>query len=268
MVRARLAALAFALGALVVAQAVVAGSISFRLSLSGAQLSLVNQGDSSAFYPAVYRLQGDGKWTRLAAHGEPADLAAGASMQLAWPEPASPASLSELERIQLSMVRFFDQSGVGFGQLSFFRAPPTTGIPLSARYENGALLIDPPTGASPIRASWLLWPLEEGIAPIRLPVRFVHRLPTALRIDWQQHGRHRFSTATGAGLPSAVLLHETANGLTLQQVPGGGLQGSEQRAAWLNGSTYLYRAALLALLLALGALVLQFRHRPRDGGKA
>jgi len=263
MVTAPFAKLMLAGAALLLSLSAVAGGLSFRLSLTGSALTVINQGDSSAFYPAVFRLLPDGRWAQLKASGTPAELAPGASLQLTWPDTHPPEQLPELERMQPVMVRFFDQAGVGFGQISFFHAPPATKTALKARYVSGALRIEPPDGVPSIRASWVLWPREEGIRPLRLPVRFEHRQPPALRIDWRRQGGVPFRLDTGAGQPEVILIHETEQGYTLQLVPGGGLQGREQRAIWLQATPKFYAASLTALAIALAAMVLQFLRRPR-----
>ena len=271
MVSAPLAKIMLAVAALLLSLTAVAGSVSFRLSLTGSELTLINQGDSSAFYPAVFRMLPDGRWGQLEATGALAELPAGARLQLTWPDTRPPEQVSELERMQPVMVRFFDQAGVGFGQISFFRAPPAAKTALKARYVSGALQIEPPEGAPSIRASWVLWPREAGIRPIRLPVRFEHRPPPALRIDWRRQGSVPFQLDTGAGQPAAILIHETDQGYALQSVPGGGLQGREQRAAWLDATPKLYAASLIALGIAavsvVGQLLVQFLRRPGSRAK-
>ena len=260
--------LVIALAALLFSHTTLAGSVSFNLSLTGSQLTLVNQGDTSAFYPAVFRLLRDGNWAPLETTNRLAELAASASHVLAWSEVHPPGPFAELERIQPIMVRFYDQAGVGFGQLSFFRAPPLVGIPLKARYASGTLQVHPPEGTSSIRASWILWSEEEGIGPIRKPVRFAHSPKSPLRVDWKSHGKSPLQVSTGAGMPAVVMVHETSQGLTLQRVPHGGLQGREQRAAWLDSAPQLYLFALTALSLAIGVLGLQFLRRSRASVKA
>jgi len=264
MMSAPLATLMLAVTALLFSQSALAGSMSFGLSVTGSELTLTNQGNVSAFYPAVFRMLPDGNWARLDASSAPAELPAGAHLQLTWPDARPVKQMSELEHMQPVMVRFFDQSGVGFGQIAFFNAPPTTKTVLKARYVNGILQIEPPSDAvSSVRASWVLWPQEEGIKPIRLPVRFTHRPPPALRIDWRDRGKVPFQLDTGAGQPAVVLLHETEQGYAQQYVPDGGLQGREQRVAWLDATPKFYAASLIALVFAAGAMVLQFLRRPR-----
>lgn len=260
---APLATLILAVTALLFSQSALAGSMSFGLSVTGSELTLINQGSGSAFYPAVFRMLPDGSWAQLEAIRAPAELAAGARMELNWPEPRSLEQVSELEAMRPVMVRFFDQAGVGFGQISFFSAPPDAKTALKAGYVDGALQIEPPDTVSSVRASWVLWPQEEGIMPIRLPVRFEHRAPPALRIDWSRKGRVPARLDTGNGQPAVVLLHETEQGYAQQFVPDGGRQGSEQRAAWLDATPKFYAASLIALVLAAGAIVLQFLRRPR-----
>jgi hypothetical protein len=264
MMTALLATLMLAVTALLSSQSALAGSMSFGLSVTGSQLTLINQGSGSAFYPVVFRMLSDGSWAQLEASSAPAELAAGAHLQLTWPDAHPEEEMSELERMQPVMVRFFDQSGVGFGQIAFFSAPPAAKTVLKAGYVNGALQIEPPPdAASSIRASWVLWPQEEGIMPIRLPVRFEHRAPPALRIDWLRKGKVLTRLDTGTGQPAVMLLHETEQGYAQQFVPDGGLQGREQRAAWLDATPKFYAASLIALVFAAGAIVPQFLRRPR-----
>ncbi len=251
-----------AVTALLLPLSVAAGGLSFRLSLTGSQLTLINQGDSSAFYPAVFRMLPDGSWGQLQATAGLAELATGARLQLTWPDTRPAEQLSALERMQPVMVRFFDQAGVAFGQISLFHAPSAAKSAVKARYLRGALQIEPPDGVPTIRASWVLWPQEEGIRPIRLPVRFEHRPPPARRIDWRRQGKVPFRVDTGAGQPAAILIHETEQGYALQFVPGGGLQGREQRAAWLDAAPKFYAASLIALGIAAAAMVVQFLRRP------
>ena len=247
----------FAAAALLLSLSSFAGSLSFRLSLTGSELTLINLGDSAAFYPAVFRMLPDGGWKPLDAAGATAQLAAGARRQFVWPDTGPPERLSELERMQPVMVRFFDQAGVGFGQISFFHAPPVAKAALKTRYVSGALQIEPPLGLPSVRATWLLWAQEDGIGPIRLPVRFEHRPVPALRIDWRRQGAAPFRLDTGAGQPAAILIHETEQGYSLQSVPGGGLQGREQRAAWLDAAPKFHAASLIALGIALASMVFQ-----------
>jgi hypothetical protein len=258
-----LATLMLAITALLFSHSAQAGSISFGLSVSGSQLTLFNQGDSSAFYPAVFRMLSDRSWAPLEAGNAAVELAAGARMQFTWPE-RSGKPISDLERMQPVMVRFFDQNGVAFGQITFFSAPPTAKAVLKAGYVNGALQIEPPPGAaSSIRATWVLWAREDGINPTRLPVVFTHRPLPAVRVNWREHGRESLRLNTGRGEPAVILLHETEHGYTQQFVPDGGMQGSEQRAAWLDAAPELYAASLIVFALAVDAMALHFLRRPR-----
>lgn len=258
------AKLMVAVTALLFSQHAFAGDMSFGLSMTGSQLTLINQGNGSAFYPAVFRMRSDGGWEPLDTSSAPAELRAGAQLQFTWPDAqAANKEMPEFDRMQPVMVRFFDQSGVGFGQIAFFNAPPASKTLIKAGYVRGILVIESPLDPSSIRATWVLWPQEEGIKPIRLPVRFAHRPPPAVRIDWQRRGGMPFQVATGAGRPAVILLHETAQGYKQQFVPDGGLQGTEQRAAWLDAALQLYAAAVIAFVLAAASMVLQFLRRRR-----
>jgi hypothetical protein len=249
-----------------------AGSIFFNLSLNGNTLTLTNQGDSTAFYPAVLRLLPDGRWESLAppAGIEPsAELLPGATLDLNWPTPSPEQQAFPLEIFRPYMVRFFDQAGSSFGQISFFMQPPAATNLLQAHYDDGLLTLIPPgaDGADVIHASWLLWPQEEGIEPLAAALAFEHSQPPAQRIEWQS-SMAPLHLNLGAGLPTAMLLHESNSGFTLQTVPGGGLQGTQQRAGWLSANETFYTlagaiaAAASVLLLWLFAAARRARKAP------
>lgn len=247
-----------ACGALLVSAAACAGTISFQLSLTGANLTVTSQGDSSAFYPAVFRLLADGRWERLALVAgaqAPAELVPGAHLDLRWPDLRPLESVSPIERLRPTMIRFFDQAGVSFGQLSFMQTPPAAPEKLQVSYGNGELTIMPPKDAN-ILATWILWPQEEGIEPIRRPVLFDHIQPAAQRVAWHTDAKP-LRLFTGAALPAATLVHETASGLMLQQAGRGVVQGRQQRSGWLDNQLAFYVAALLVLASAIGFPLLQ-----------
>lgn len=240
-----------------------AADISFDLSSEGSELTVVNRGTGTAFYAAAFLLLPDGRWTGLGARDAPAQLPPDAHSRFAWPDEPSGPQRAEIEHLRPLMVRFFDQSGIGFGQIAFLSPPPVARSGLHARYAGGALLIEPPTdAASAIRATWVLWAREDGIDPIRLPVRFVHEPPPAQRIVWRERAPTPYRLDTGARQPSVILLHETEQGFEQQFVPQGSPRGREQRAAWLEAAPQLYAAALLALLLAVGATARSLFRRP------
>ena len=230
---------------LLAAPAVHAGGIAFDLSLTGPVLSLVQRGDSTAFYPQAFRLAADGQWLALTPLEAPAELRPGATTRFAWGDAPPAERQTPLERLQPVMIRFFDQAGVYFGQISFFHGAPPAQAPLPARYADGALEIARPPAGHAVAATWVLAAREAGIAPISGPVDFTHRQPPARRIDWRTAAAIE-RIDTGAGLPTAFLLHETPAGLVQQVVPNGGRQGREQRTAWLDQSPRLFLAAKVA----------------------
>lgn len=240
-----------------------AGSISFELSLTGSTLSLTAKGDSTAFYPAVFRLLADGRWERLkmaAGTKAPAELLPGARIDLLWPDLRPLQELPLVERARPLMVRFFDQAGVSFGQLSFMHAPPAATDALPATYAGDQLTLSSPNHPG-IRATWVLWPQEEGIEPIRRPVSFEHTQPPARRIEWQS-GMAPQRMAMGVAQPMVMLVHEMAGGLSMQSVPRVGVAGRQQRSAWLDARQWFYGLSLLAAVAAVVApLVVAWRGR-------
>ena len=233
-----------------------AGNISFGLSLTDSRLTVVNQGDTAAYYPAVMRLLADGRWQVLAYArnaGPPAELLPGASMEVVWPDLRPADTLPPPENFRPVMVRFFDQAGAGFGQISFFNQPPAAADILQASYDGGMMTIVPPDKGN-IQASWLIWAQEEGIAPLRGKVRFEHQQPNARRIEWRP-GMEKLKLNLGHGRPAALLLHETAQGYQLQTVYDGGVQGRQQRAAWLSAHPRLFQLAQLAAAAAVLVLL-------------
>lgn len=230
--------------------AALAGNIAYAFSLTGNELTMTLQGDTSAYYPAAFRLAGDGAWEILDSLGPLAEQTKGVAMRFRWPDQGT----APIESVKGLMVRFFDQSGVEFGQVSFFASPPAAARTIQAAYVDGQLRLSPPDDPNWIRATWVISPFEEGIAPIAEPLSFVHRQPPAKRIDW---GRVITPMAidNGAGQPSAILLHETPTGFESQTVQGGRYQpggpGAEQRTLWLNSAARFREAGLVSLIAGL-----------------
>lgn len=255
------------LGLLLTALPAAAGAIFFNLSLTKDRLTVSNLGNSSAFYPAAYRLLANGQWEALQAlprQRTAAELASNAQITFLWPALPAKDGKTTPAALQPVMVRFFDQAGAGFGQISFFQQPPPVSAPLESFYHDGQLVIVPP--ATP-RTTWLLWAQEEGIAPLQQAVDFTHRQPDAQRITWHAGDRPK-AFDLGRGQPAAMLLHETAQGFELQVLSSGGRQGREQRAAWLDASPGLYIVAGGALGLAFLLLLwhaVQARRQRRAG---
>lgn len=246
-----------------------AGTISFNLTLDDNRLTLINHGDSAAFYPTVLRMLADGRWEALkpaASHKASAEMRPNAQASFDWPDSRPLSILPPLEALQPVMVRFFDQAGASFGQISFFHQPPTVDdkLAFSSHYADGKMIITPPKD-HPISVSWLLWPQEEGIAPLTAPIRFTHHQPDARKIEWRA-GMDRISMDLGKGLPAAYLLHETPQGFASQILHNGSVQGRQQRSAWLDASL---RFDWLARLAAAAAAALFAWHlggslRPRS----
>lgn len=237
-----------------------AGNIFFGLSINGNTLALTNQGNSSAYYTSVLRLLPDGRWEPLPAPAgttPAAELPPGAHIDFVWPTAASQQNFFSLDQFRPVMVRFFDQAGSGFGQISFFTQPPMASSDLSeSRYVKGLMTIARPRGEGGVEigASWLLWPQEDGIAPLGAPVSFAQKQPPARRIEWKP-GMDQVQLNLGAGMPSAMLLHEVGGGYVLQNLINGGVQGVQQRASWLDASVHFYNWAYAFFVLGAIALL-------------
>jgi hypothetical protein len=247
----------FWLPGLLLAVSAHAGNISFNLTVGGNKLTLINQGDSPAFDPAVLRLLSNGHWEILSpAPGTsvPVEFKPQARMDFAWPERPAPATPTSIESLRPVMVRFFDQACAGFGQISFFNQPqPASGdLMLDAVYVDGLLRIKPPKNPA-IKASWLVWPQEQGIAALAAPLKTPHTQPDAKYIQWSADSKE-LNLDLGKGMPTAFLLQETPQGLRLQVVPTGRAPGRQQRTAWLDRGAQFRTAAMIALLAGLGML--------------
>lgn len=247
----------FLLSLLMLALPGQAGNISFNLSLVDGQLLLSNQGDSPAFAPDVLRLLDNGRWEKLqpVPGGQaPFEMKPQVQFPLAWPARPAPAGPNSLETLRPVMVRFFDQAGASFGQISFFDQPQRASddMVLETAYVDGRLRIAPPRNPA-IKASWLLWPQEDGIAALTGPVTSATPQPDALRIEWGP-GSVAQNLDLGKGMPVAFLLHETAQGLRSQFIVTGRVAGRQQRAAWLSLGEQFRSAALVALLAGLALL--------------
>lgn len=234
-----------------------AGSISFNLSITGDKLTLVNQGDTPAFEPVVLRLLDNGHWERLPpapGTSAPVEFKPQARMELRWTERPAPANPWSIETLRPVMVRFFDQAGTAFGQISFFNQPQpaTSDLMLEAGYADGRLRIAPPKNPA-LKASWLVWAQEDGIAALTKPLTVQQPQPDARRIQWGQDGKE-LNLDLGKGMPIAFLLHETPQGLRMQVVPAGRAPGRQQRAGWLDRADRFRSAAMIAVLAGLAML--------------
>lgn len=257
------------------AHVAMAADISFRLSQLDGKLTVLLQGDASAYYPAALRMLPDGSWDPLppVKNGKiPVELTPGSSFDVQWPTNEPTRNSFPLERLQPVMVRFFEQEGVGLGQIAFFQEPVTATHTLPAEYVDDSLVIDPVAKGregqdSPgrIHASWILWPQEEGVAPLGAVVRFEHRQPAALHIDWHSVSG-KVNVYTGKGLPDVILLHETAKGLVIQRVAGAATR-RQPLPPWIDASPRFYQLAAVfaaAALLAILAGLVRTRHRQRQ----
>jgi hypothetical protein len=241
---------------LLLALSAQAGNISFNLSINGNTLTLSNQGDSPAFGPSVLRLLDNGHWEVLQpAPGvkAPLEFKPQAQYQLTWPQRPAPASATSLETLQPVMVRFFDQAGADFGQISFFNQPQPAGddLRLEAGYVDGRLRVAPPKNPD-LKASWLVAAHEEGIAGLTDALSPKSQ-PDAVRIEWPASGEVRHFDL-GRGMPVVFLIHETTQGLRSQVVVSGRVPGRQQRATWLDRSKQFSIAALAALLAGAALL--------------
>lgn len=243
-----------------------ASVISFHLELTGTRLTLLNTGTSTAFHPTALTLRADGRWQpALSPPGQQAatQVPPGERLELVWPDARPLEALSPVERLRPTMVRFFDQTGVGFGHISLFMPPPSAAALKEAGYVRGALQLAPPSDGT-ITATWILWPQEEGIEGVRGMFNRDAIQPPAQRIDWRTDAQaRRFDT--GAAQPAVVLIHETAQGFLLQKVPSGLAGRKQQRAPWLTSSVAFYGIAAVLAAVAVLALSLRWRNRTVAG---
>lgn len=238
---------------LVISLAARAGTISFDLSHGHQHLVITNKGDSTAYYPDAFALGADGQWQRLA--GSPPVSQIAPSRQARWQAAGERAGGAAIALLRPTMVCFFDQAGVSFGQVAFFTQPDMSGRKgLEARYSAAGLELKPPSAAEGITATWVLAAPSDGIAEILGPGRTSHRVPLARRIDWSVE-RGMSPIETGASHPPVVLIHETGQGPVRQDVASDIGPRSAQRAAWLNWSGPLFVTAQLAAGAAMALLM-------------
>lgn len=244
---------------------VIAGTINFSFELRDNRCVVVNRGDSLAYYPAIFKLGHDGRWTALKTDRQPAELQPGGTLTITLEETSAlnssmgvgtgtvnfsnTSTLSNIDSLYPVMIRFFDQSGVSFGQVSLLRSPPESAYTVRAAYRGNRFRMYSPADKNKIQATWVLAPFEEGIAPIFRPMTFTHSHPAATRIDWKQ--QKKADVEIGTTRPAVFLLHETPDGLRLQSVKYIGAIIVQQRTAWLTMRKPLYGTALGCALCAL-----------------
>ena len=237
-----------------------ADGISFRLSQQDSRLTVTLLGSDPVFYPTVLRMLADGRWAVLlptAGSAARSGLSPGESLDLQWPKPGLHQDSGALEQMQPVMVRYFEQTGLGLGQIAFFQPPPRQDGFLNAGYADGVLVIDAGRErTNAVRATWVLWPQEDGVRGLLEPLRLEPAQPPAQRIDWRS-AAGELRIETGGGLPEITVLHETDRGFVLQTVPGGSAPSNE-RGFRIHASPALYRLACAALAAAVLALLLYF----------
>jgi hypothetical protein len=226
-----------------------AGSIKFQFERRNDHCVIVNHGDSSAYYPVVYQLGRNGQWLTLQTGTQQAEIPPGRAVTARLIAPAATATKSDLDFFQVVLIRFFDQAGVSFGQMSPLRPPFESVYALRGHYAGRRLILEPPPKKSTIGATWVVAPKEEGIAPIFTAQSFNQPQPPAPRIDW--HQQQSATIDIGAAQPAALLFHETIGGLTLQRIQMKDTKISQQRTAWLTMRRPFYITAALCGLCGL-----------------
>ena len=243
--------------ALVWAPLAFAGTITLDFEQRNDLCAVVNHGDSSAYYPAMYQLGRNGQWLPLKIEPQQAELPPGGTVMVHLIPLAETATKSDLDALQVVLIRFFDQAGVSFGKAATLRPPPEGGYAHHGRYTGRRLRLGAPPAKSAIGATWVVAPWEEGIAPISSARPFTHLQPPAPRIDW--HHQQSTEIDIGAAQPAALLFHETADGFRLQRIQKKGAKINQQRTAWLTMSVPFYITA--AVLGLCGALLALYAHR-------
>ena len=132
----------------------------------------------------------DGSWSQLAASGQAGGTGARRTRAIHLARAASARAVAAARAHAAGDGAFFRSGRGGIrADLVFSRTAPRQDHSCALRYVGGVLQIEPPDAVFSIRASWVLWPQEDGIRPIRLPLRFEHRQPPARRIDWLGQGK-------------------------------------------------------------------------------
>lgn len=213
----------------------------------------MNLGDSTAYYPVVFQLDNAGAWLPLRSDLHSSELPPRGVLTVDLPPNSSPANNLDFKAVQPLMIRFFDQTGVSFGQVYLLHPLPESRYKVSARYVGSRLRLNAPTNGINIRATWVLVPFEVGISPIFRAQQFTYYQPPATRIDWQQ--KQSADIDIGPTITTTILLHETSDGFALQMVQKGYISRAEHRVAWL----YMHRRFfVLAALCAICGIFLTF----------
>ena len=226
-----------------------AGSITFNFELQGDQCVVANRGDSTVYYPVIFQLGRSGQWIELKSATPPTELKPGGVISVQLGEERSAPASHDPDYTRAMLIRFFDQAGVSFGQIDLLRPPPQSRYNIKTTYAGNRLRIAAPPERSGILATWVLAPREEGIAPISNAQTFTQHQPPPTRIAWLQ--QQAAVVEIGAAMPVITLLHETADGFTLQNIQKRGAKKVEQRTAWLNMKWLFYATALLCGMLLL-----------------
>lgn len=228
----------------------IAGNITFYFELQDKQCVISNKGDSTAYYPVVYELDSGGQWFPLKTSLNSSELLPGGTLSAELRTSTERLSnMPDIQDLRVVMIRFFDQAGVSFGQVAVLRSPPMSDHKIKAVYSGKHLKLSAPAGTHNITATWVIAPREEGITPALRPQSFAINQPPAIRIDWKKSTVAEIKT--GVTLPSAMLVHETSKGFTLQVVEKGKVKKTEQRASWLNIKKPFYAMAIFCCIFGV-----------------
>lgn len=216
----------------------ITGTIGFSVQFQGANVSLQNTGNESAFNVSLYTLNDQNIWQKnLPRQDASSNLSPQAKLETRGFR-ASDVNASWASSIDPLLVLFNDQSGSAMTQLAWRKAPPHALFTLSYDRQGTQLRIHPPSSdaASKIVRTHAIVVPYAGIAALAKPLQPIPTPPAPISMRWQNGSStpQALWVETGEGLSGAWLLHESPNGeLSLQVITDGKQRGSEQIPTWL-----------------------------------
>jgi len=249
----------------------MAGTIGFKVSFTGDDVSITHTGNEAAYRLRWYTLSAAEVWQPVAVIDGHADyLAPGQSLR-GRRVPGGDAGLGAHDPL---LLMFLDQAGSQISQLAWRRPPGRSSVVWPVSREAGLLRLCPPNQAvASAGAGYVIAVPGPGVRALALPFASPRVPPNPVLLGSAPGACQTLDT--GPGQAAAWLLHASAGGaLRVQLVPDGEIRGQAHQPKWLAWARrHLLSLAGVAALVGVGLLLLAilkpafWRRQPNMAGR-
>jgi hypothetical protein len=249
----------------------MAGTIGFKVSFVGDDVSITHTGNEAAYRLRWYTLSAAQVWQPIEViDGQDDYVAPGQSLR----GRRVPGGNTGLGAHDPLLLVFLDQAGSQISQLAWRRPPGRSGVVWPVSREAGLLRLCPPNQAvAGAGAGYVIAVPDPGVRALALPFASPRAPPNPVLLGSAPGTCQTLNT--GQGQTAAWLLHATADGtLRVQLVPDGEIRGQAHKPKWLAWARrHLLSLAGLAALVGVGLLLLAtlklafWRRQPNLAGR-